>query len=286
MILQTRIETERLRERIGPGDKIVTLGSCFSDSIGTRLASTGFDVLQNPFGTLYNPASIAASVERLDSGTPFTADDLVETPSDGFASFSHHSSFNRPSAEEFLDNANRSLAEASAFFREARWVALTFGTAFVFRHVLRDVIVSNCHKLPAAEFRREFLSIGECVALIQKTISSHHEKRWVLTVSPIRHLSDGAHCNTLSKSTLLLAVDKVLGCDPSAAYFPAYEIMNDELRDYRFYDAAMTHPTEQAADYIFERFTDFAIDPSCRGRMDETLRENRRAAHRPLIKRT
>ncbi|MCI2083064.1 MAG: GSCFA domain-containing protein [Bacteroidales bacterium] len=274
-----------MKERISFNDKIMTMGSCFSDEIGRRLSETGFDVLRNPFGTIYNPASIARSAERLDSRLTFAGSDVVKTPCDGYTSFSHHSSFNRPDEEEFLSYANESLAKAADFYEKAGWVFLTFGTAWVFRHLERGIIVSNCHKLPASQFRREFLELEQCVALIEKTVSAHPEKNWILTVSPVRHLADGAHGNTSSKSTLMLAIDRILKNRPNVFYFPAYEIVNDELRDYRFYEADMTHITSQAADYIFERFTDFAIDDSCLGRMAANVRENRRLSHRTIVKR-
>jgi hypothetical protein len=283
MILQTKVEFGNASPFISTKDRTVTLGSCFSDEIGHRLSDNGFEVLCNPFGVLYNPASIARSVELLAGDRRFTEGDIVSTQ-DGFSSFYHHSRFNRPTAEEFLDNANRSLEQASAFFSQARFALVTFGTAWVFRHRQRDMIVSNCHKLPAAEFERSMLSAEQCGALVEGMVSAFPDKTWIFTVSPIRHLADGAHGNRLSKATLLLAVDGVVKAHPlNCFYFPAYEIMEDELRDYRFYQENMTHPTSQAADYIFERFTDFAIDPSpgCRNRMAEALKELKRAGHRP-----
>ena len=281
MILQTRVESGTAGRLISGHDGTVTLGSCFSDEIGRRLSETGFNVLCNPFGTLYNPASIAKSVELLAGGKHFTEDDIVRTP-DGFASFFHHSRFNRPTADEFLDNANRCLERDSEFFAKAGFVLVTYGTAWVFRHKERNMTVSNCHKLPASEFERSRLDVEQCAALTEKMVSAFPEKTWIFTVSPIRHLADGAHGNRLSKATLLLAIDKALEGKKNAFYFPAYEIMEDELRDYRFYQENMTHPTGQAADYIFERFADFAIDPSpeCRERMAEALKELKRTGHR------
>ena len=281
MILQTKVESGNAGKRISSTDGTVTLGSCFSDEIGRRLSETGFKVLCNPFGTLYNPASIARSVELLAEGRHFTEDDIVRTP-DGFSSFYHHSKFNRASAEEFLDNANRCLERDSESFAKAGFVLVTYGTAWVFRHKERNMTVSNCHKLPASEFERSRLDVEQCAALTEKMVSAFPEKTWIFTVSPIRHLADGAHGNRLSKATLLLAIDKALEGKKNAFYFPAYEIMEDELRDYRFYQENMTHPTGQAADYIFERFADFAIDPSpeCRGMIAEALKELKRAGHR------
>lgn len=281
MILQTRVESGTAGRLISGYDGTITLGSCFSDEIGRRLSETGFKVLCNPFGTLYNPASIAKSVELLAGEKHFTEGDIVRTP-DGFASFFHHSRFNRPTADEFLDNANRRLEKDSESFAKAGFVLVTYGTAWVFRHRERDMIVSNCHKLPAAEFERSRLDVEQCAALTERMVSDFPGKTWIFTVSPIRHLADGAHGNRLSKATLLLALDKALDGKENAFYFPAYEIMDDELRDYRFYEENMTHPTGQAADYIFERFADFAIDPSpeCRERMAEALKELKRTGHR------
>lgn len=281
--LQTPVTFAPSRVSISLSDSTMILGSCFADNIGSKMSEYGFNVCINPFGTLYNPVSVANAVARLDSGIHFSEKDCVEMGAGAglFCSFSHHTSFARPSAGQFLTDANSSLDEARAFWQKAGKVIITLGTSFCYRHLESGEIVSNCLKRPASEFGRERLSVMNVSILMENLARSHPDKEFIFTVSPIRHMSDGAHANQLSKSTLLLALDS-LSEHPSVDYFPAYEIVLDELRDYRFYAEDMAHPSQQTVDYLWERFCDFAV-PSCEM---EALRKNikayRRSQHRPL----
>lgn len=236
-------------------------GSCFSTEVGTLMKENGYDVVLNPFGILFNPASIASSLERLESGAEFTRDDVVRRVDDAsrgvfsYVSFHHHGSAGRATPEEFLRDANATLRQASAEFREADTVVLTLGTAWVFRHREKGFVVANCHKVPAREFDRVFLSEEEIVSLLSPVVGRHPDKRWIFTVSPVRHLADGAHANQLSKSTLLLAVDKLQRLYPdSTGYFPAYEIMLDDLRDRSWYASDGVHPGPEAVRIIYNSF--------------------------------
>jgi len=283
MKLQTPVDAGRCPVPVTYEDKITVLGSCFAAEMGSRMEGAGFDVCVNPFGTLFNPVSVCNSISRLASGIPFREKDCVEIGAGDrrICSFSHHTSFARPGAEEFLAHANGVLAEASAFWKESGKVIITLGTAWVFRHVESGEIVSNCLKRPAAEFSRERLSVDQIVALLFATVRSYPDKQFIFTVSPVRHLGDGAHGNSLSKATLLLAVDKVCEAFPGrAAYFPSYEILLDELRDYRFYAEDMVHPSAQAADYIFERFMEAALPLSEKDRLEENRRALLASRHR------
>ncbi len=257
MKLFTEITVPPADFSIGLQDRTVLLGSCFSEGIGAHLRDAGLDVCVNPFGTLYNPASIASAVRRLDSGAPFTEGDCVEMGAGAgrICSYEHHTSFARQTAAEFLGNANARLDEAAKFWKSSTRVIITLGTAYLWKSKDRGgKTVSNCLKRPAAEFTRERLSVGECAELLRDIIESHPEKEFIITVSPIRHLSDGAHSNTLSKSILHLGVEEALGSCGNACYFPAYEIVMDELRDYRFYDRDLVHPRDVAVDWIWEKF--------------------------------
>lgn len=286
MKFYTEVSCEKL-STIARTDSVCVLGSCFADEMGARLSDAGFDVLRNPFGTLYNPASIAAAVERLDSGAPFTPQDCVEMGAGAgrVCSFSHHTSFARPSAEDFLANANARLKEDAARWRACTYVILTLGTARVWRALERPgtPVVANCLKRPAREFSHELLDVEACAALLRGIVDAHPEKRFLMTVSPIRHLGEGAHANTLSKSTLHLAVQRLLdaGC-PRALYFPAYEIVMDELRDYRFYADDLVHPAPAAVRLVWERFLDACTDPADRPAILAAERAARAARHRPL----
>jgi len=233
-------------------------GSCFSTEVGNLLLGDGFNVRMNPFGIMFNPASIASSLVRLEEGTRFTMDDVIEREGQ-YVSFFHHGSFRRPTAEQFLKDANESLASSAELFAGCDTVIITLGTAWVFRHIARGYIVGNCHKVPAREFSREFLELDEIVALLSPVIGRHPDKRWIFTVSPIRHLADGAHGNQISKSTLLLAVDRLQKMYSNVCYFPAYEIMMDELRDHSWYIDGGNHPTPEAVRYIYGEFLAWEI---------------------------
>ena len=281
MKLQTPVADEKCRVGISYDDKIMMLGSCFSDNIGKRLSELGFDVCVNPFGTLYNPASIATAVSRLVSGEHFTEKDCVEIGAgcERICSFSHHTSFSGADAQEFLTKANDALDKAARFFRECNKVIITLGTSWCFRHVGTGSIVSNCLKHPAVEFQRERLEVQEIATLLKDIIETDCGKRkeYIFTVSPIRHFKDGAHGNQLSKAGLLLGIDSVIG--DRAEYFPAYEIVMDELRDYRFYAEDMCHPTSQTTEYILERFLGWALPADEKQVLEENIRRFRRSCH-------
>lgn len=297
MKLFTPVAIEKLDVRIGLDDKIMVLGSCFADNVGGRMKAAGFDVCVNPFGTLYNPASIYNAIAGLQSGEPFTEDDCVEMGAGAglICSYSHHTSFARPTKAEFLENANRKLALSSAFWHSCNKVIITFGTSYVWRvncslsdnetkkyNYITDLlspqkctvgVVSNCLKRPASEFTREMLTASEVKALSDSIQSAFTGKEFIFTVSPIRHLSDGAHSNTLSKATLHLGT-------AGHCYFPAFELLNDELRDYRFYAEDLVHPSPAAVGYVWEKFLEAAVPEKWHARIRENEKAARFAAHR------
>ena len=283
--LQTPVETGRSKVGVSLNDKIVILGSCFADNMGQKMVDLGFDVCLNPFGTLYNPVSVCNSVARLTSGIPFSKDECVQMGAGAglVCSFSHHTSFARRTEDEFLQVANASLKEASLRWKAASKVIITLGTAWIYEYLRSGETVSNCLKIDAKEFSRRRLSVRETATLLMNMIARHPEKEFMFTVSPIRHFKDGAHGNQISKSTLLLALDEVLAKFPERCeYFPAYEIVLDELRDYRFYAADMIHPSDQAVDYLWSRFVGFAVPPADLPELDSRRRELLRSRHRPI----
>lgn len=283
--LQTPVETGRSKVGVSLNDKIVILGSCFADNMGQKMVDLGFDVCLNPFGTLYNPVSVCNSVARLTSGIPFSKDECVQMGAGAglVCSFSHHTSFARRTEDEFLQVANASLKEASLRWKAASKVIITLGTAWIYEYLRSGETVSNCLKIEAKEFTRRRLSVRETATLLMNMIARHPEKEFMFTVSPIRHFKDGAHGNQISKSTLLLALDEVLAKFPERCeYFPAYEIVLDELRDYRFYAADMIHPSDQAVDYLWSRFVGFAVPPADLPELDSRRRGLLRSRHRPI----
>ena len=258
---RTAVEVKRWSERVTRDAGILSLGSCFSTEMGSRLAEEGYGICSNPFGVLYNPASIANSIDFLAHGRIFTDSDVVPPghrpiapDGDGYVSFYHHGSFTRKSPEEFLLNANTSLAAASSAFRKAKWIMVTFGTSWVYRHIERDIIVSNCHKHPAWEFRRELLTVEDITDRWDDIVKDFPDKHFIFTVSPIRHRKDGMHGNQISKAILLLAVEHMVSAFPNTHYFPAYEIVLDELRDYSWYADDLVHPSSEAVSAVWERF--------------------------------
>ena len=186
--------------------------------------------------------------------------------------------------EEFIENANKSLVSARKFFKDCNKIIITLGTSWCFRHIPSDDIVSNCLKRDATEFNRELLSSEETASLLKEIMEICPEKDFIFTVSPIRHFKDGAHGNQLSKASLLLGIDKAIHerSQAKADYFPAYEIMMDELRDYRFYAEDMCHPTSQAVDYIRERFTSWALPIEEHETLKENIRTFKRGCHMTL----
>ena len=290
MKLQTPVTDLTCKVGISYKDKIMMLGSCFSDNIGSRLKNYGFDVCVNPFGTLYNPASILSAVSRLLGGKCFCEEDCVEIGAGDSrtCSFFHHTSFARETGSEFIENANASLAAAAEFFRKCNKVIITLGTSWCYRHIGKDMIVSNCLKRNPKEFIREFLPASRTAAILREIMELCPDKQFIFTVSPIRHFKDGAHGNQISKASLLLGIEEALAATPvdlsmnphyTADYFPAYEIVMDELRDYRFYAEDMCHPTQQTADYICERFLDWALPADEQDILKENIRAFRHGCH-------
>ena len=287
MKLQTPVSDEKCKVGISYNDQITMLGSCFSDNIGSQLKNFGFNVCVNPFGTLYNPISILKSIRILVSNQMFSLEDCVDMGGGSglYCSFFHHTSFARADKNAFVNNANEALKRAQAHFYDSNKVIITLGTSWCFRHIGSDSIVSNCLKRPASEFRRERLTAEEVANTLESMMELCPDKEFIFTVSPIRHFKDGAHGNQISKAGLLLGIEDAIEkiCRPDndrrADYFPAYEIMMDELRDYRFYAEDMCHPSQQAVDYIRERFLGWALPASEKTELEENIRRFRRSCH-------
>lgn len=287
MKLQTIVDIQPSGWQIGYEDKILLVGSCFSDSIGQMMAQRGLHVTCNPFGTLYNPVSIAQAM--LMTGIP----PLVEH--DGlWHSMAHHGSFSRATEEETRKAVGNSIETMQRALEDATVVIVTFGTAWVYemKDPLESLgpgissVVGNCHKLPPERFTRRRLSSDEIEALWLPLIARYPDKHWLFTVSPIRHIKDGLHENQLSKSTLLSAIENISNDKYHIAkpisYFPSYEIMMDELRDYRFYAEDLVHPSPVAIQYIWERFTEVYCSSQTRNEMQIQLKQWKFNHHIPL----
>ncbi len=288
--LQTIVDTKPSERKIGYEDKILMLGSCFSDEIGEQMKQRNMSVTCNPFGTLYNPLSIAKAINCQLS---IVNSQLVYH--DGlWHSMMHHGSFSRPTREEAEEAVKASIETMQKALQEATVVIVTFGTAWIYE--MNGEIVGNCHKLPADRFTRRRLTVEEIVAAWQPIIERYSDKQWIFTVSPIRHVKDGLHENQLSKATLLMAVEHLTAeggltversysgavIQRSVQYFDSYEILLDELRDYRFYADDLVHPSSLAVNYIWERFVDTFCTPQTRNEMTLQHKRWKFDHHRPL----
>ena len=260
MKLQTVVEIAPSKWKIGYEDRILLLGSCFSDEISEQMAQRYLQVTSNPFGTLYNPLSIAQALTMTE------VPELIEY--DGlWHSMAHHGSFSRANKEEAEQAVRASIENMQQALQEATVVIVTFGTAWVYELVEsqkskdKSQVVANCHKLPAESFTRRRLSVEEIVDAWKPILEQYKDKHWLFTVSPIRHVKDGLHENQLSKATLLQAVETLITeyrtqSTDRISYFPSYEIILDELRDYRFYADDLVHPSSMAINYVWERLVD------------------------------
>lgn len=281
----TEVNIPNSSEKINYSDKIMTLGSCFAENIGKKMSDSFFRTDINPFGVLYNPVSVLQSLDLLMSEKQVEEKDLFQHQS-LWHSYNHSSLFSDESAELTLEKINNRLNVSREFLKSTQILLITFGTAWVFEDVESGKIVANCHKLPANRFRRYRLDFQQIIdeynpmlRLLKEQIPS---LQLIFTVSPIRHWKDGAHENTVSKSTLHLLVDALEKQFDFVHYFPAYEIMMDELRDYRFYDSDMLHPSAVAVNYIWQRFSDTYFSAETQKLKKELEQIRNDLNHRPL----
>ena len=333
----TKIDIPKPDFSLDYGTPVAFFGSCFADSISEQFSARKFQVLSNPFGTVYNPLSIAKQIRAIAEGKVFGEEDVFQDGRESLGAsaadagtagvgacgpwhcWDAHGSLSGPTREECLGKLNAATAMARKFLKKADVVFVTLGTAFVY--FLNDRVVANCHRQDPKLFTRRMISVDEAAAALANIVNDLHtinnKLHIVFTVSPLRHMADGTHQNSLSKATLMLAIDKVVKCgteiatSPSAPrndkasrasasvytriceaqqscalrndiaeYFPSYEIVMDELRDYRFYDSDMVHLSETAEEYIFERMVDTYCDPRTRKNITKVEKFLKGANHR------
>lgn len=264
MEFRTKITFDECPVKAGYSTPMLFVGSCFSDYIGKKLNDQKFPVLSNPFGVLYNPFSISLLIKKALNGSSITDSDIFEEEG-VFKSFLFHSSFAHTSKDSFLAKANQALATTKEFLEKTNFIFLTLGTARYYKLNRTGEIVANCHKQPAHAFTSVLAETEECAdeitSLIEEIRKVNPSVFIVFTISPVRHFKDGAFGNQVSKSTLFCAVNKLLSVTQNSYYFPSYELVMDELRDYRFYNEDMIHPSMQAVDYILEKFEEKILTP-------------------------
>ena len=267
-------------------DKMMLMGSCFSDNIGARLKDAMVDVVVNPFGTIFNPLSIASSVHKLIDCEVVAGMDLF-LANGVWNCYDFHSRFSMVNKDAALERMNDSIKVAHNHLRQCKTLVLTLGTAVVYRRRDTGEVVNNCHKVPQHEFTRRLASVEECTEALNAVMARLHEfnpeLRVLFTVSPIRHIADGLEMNSLSKAVLRVAVNNVVRANKEwSGYFPAYEIVIDDLRDYRFYTADMVHPSDVAIEYIWQTFQATYFDDRSTQAIARCERVSKRLKHRPM----
>jgi GSCFA family len=265
-------------------DRIITVGSCFSENVGRYFERYKFPISINPFGQQYNPYSITQAVRRLLAPQPYTEADLV-LHDELYHSFDHHGSFSRPTATEALEHINTHLEAAAAFLQKASVLFLTFGTAHFFRLKEGGRIVSNCHKMSGSHFDFELMKPDHITAELEAVLKLLWQKnpalKVILTVSPVRYFAFGHFENSVSKGHLFTAVHELCSRYPALYYFPAYELVMDDLRDYRFFAEDMLHPNYQATGYVWETMTHTLLAPFTQSMLQELDEIVAATLHRP-----
>lgn len=277
MDLMVNIDIKPLPQPIGYQDKILLIGSCFTEHIGNTLTELKFQVLQNPHGILFDPASVCKSLVSYTQNKKYTKNDLFYL-NGVWNSWEHHSRYSHPDADTSLQLMNDATQKAHDFLKEADWVIMTLGSSFSYR--LTDIAegrkgegVANCHRAPGQWFNKHLLTIDETITLLDNCY--HQLKRFnpklkfLFTVSPVRHIRDGVVENNRSKARLLEAVHHTVNKFSGLYYFPAYELVIDVLRDYRFYDIDLVHPNYSATSFVLEKFAESCVNADTRQLMQD-----------------
>ena len=237
--------------------KLMFLGSCFTENIGKKLKEQKFKIKINPFGIIYNPISVSDSLNFIAERTFFSENDLIYYD-ENWHSFHHHGKFSGKDKEAVSENINSEINRSFEYLKNADYIFITFGTSWVYEYAETGEIVANCHKIPSYKFKKRLLNTEEIVKKISETVNTARKLnpnlKFVFSVSPVRHLKDGFSQNFISKSILRVAIKEICDLFAGTYYFPAYEILTDDLRDYRFYAEDMVHPNETAVEYIFDFF--------------------------------
>ncbi|MFN8240628.1 MAG: GSCFA domain-containing protein [Bacteroidales bacterium] len=285
MEFRTTFEIKQPGSTITYKTPVLFLGSCFASEIGKIMLEGKMNVLINPPGTLFNPSSISAHLRDLLNNTVYKTSDLILH--DGhYLSLNHYTSFTSDDSEDLLARINSTTVRARSFLQNASFLFITFGTARAYRYNDTGSIVSNCHRIPASKFSNELLDVEAIVSdwkdLLEKLALQYPSLDVIFTVSPVRHLRDGVHANQVSKSILFLAIEKLLELFPRSRYFPAYELLMDDLRDYRFYGDDLVHPSDKAVEYIWDAFSSAYLDKQTLNLWKEVRKVKLATRHRPI----
>ncbi len=271
----TPINIKPLETPINYRNKILLVGSCFTEHIGNHLADVKFNVMQNPNGILFDPYSVCNSLISYIQDKQYTAEDLFQL-NEGWHSWQHHSRFSKPNKEDALRLINGSQRTAHQFLKETDWLIITLGSSFIYKLAESGTPVANCHKAQPQTFNKHLLTIEEIVTKFDETIHQlfqfNNHLKIIFTISPVRHLRDGVVENNRSKARLIEAVHHLVNKFNRLYYFPAYELVIDVLRDYRFYDIDLAHPNYAATQFVLDKFFENCIDDEAR-QLSEEIRK-------------
>ena len=285
MKFRTEVEIPQSKAKINIEDQIFSIGSCFATEISDLLKSGQIQTLNNPFGTVFNPFSINRAVKKLHNSTLYAEDELVFY-NDEFISLDHHSKFTSRFSHQTLEKINTNLEFGNQFLQNTNWVIITYGTSFIYEFLPKKKLVANCHKIPAKYFEKRLLTNLEITDSIYETVVNltdicKENVQILFTVSPVRHTKDGMIENNLSKAKLISAIHEILPQFENCHYLPVYELLMDDLRDYRFYKEDLIHPNKQAIQYIWEKFGKAYFSEETMNFITENFKIAKALEHRP-----
>ncbi len=285
MNFRTEIEISKASFELTHRDGIVMLGSCFSENIGMKLQRYRFETLINSHGIVFNPESVAVALEDIIEKRHYSADELIQH-NEHFISLSHHGKFNHRDSATTISEINKNIFQHHELLKRTKVLFIAFGSAWAYRHNESKKIVANCHKIPQSSFSKLLITHEEItrrwIRLIEKLTAFNSDLQIVFTVSPVRYWRDGAIENTLSKSQLIIAIHALKDISENTHYFPAYELIMDDLRDYRFFKEDMLHPNEQAIQYVWEKFCGWCFSESTKKKLNELEPLIRFLEHKPI----
>lgn len=283
MKFRTEVNIQESEKKIEIEDKIFSIGSCFASEMSELFKQGQLQTVNNPFGTLFNPFSINNSIKRLHDSEFYQEEELI-TFNDEFISLDHHSSFDARFIHQTLEKINSKIVVGNQFLQDSNWVIITYGTSFIYEFEPKKKLIANCHKIPQKFFEKRLLTHQELTDSIYDTILNlkdicKDDLQILFTVSPVRHTKDGMIENQLSKSKLITAIHEVISEIDNCHYLPVYEILMDDLRDYRFYKDDMIHPSSQAVNYVFEKFGNAYFSEETKDFIKENFKINKALEH-------
>ncbi len=286
MLFRTEVFPKPYAHKIHLKDPVFLIGSCFSEHVGQKFQQNKFQTCINPYGILFHPVAMARAIREITEQKVYTQQNLLQHE-EIWCSLHHHSSFSSPDANACLLKINERQKKSNTFLKQAKYAFITLGTSWVYEYLKSNEIVANCHKIEANQFKKRCLSEEEItqslVSIIHDLISLNKEIQIVLTISPVRHWKDGVEENQYSKALLCVAIHKLVQKFPNNTYyFPAYELVMDDLRDYRFYEKDLLHPNQLAIDYVWEKLVDACMEDKTKEWMTEIEKINRNKEHKPF----